>query len=129
MDCSPPGAPIHGDSPAKNTGVGCHAVLQRLFPTQGLNPGLLHCRWILYQLNYKGSPRILEWVVYPFPADLPNPRLNWSLLHCRRTLYPLSHQGSRSMHLTRRLLCGFFNAGQMLSPHVVCISSLFLISE
>ena len=38
----------------------------RVFPTQGLNPGLLHCRRILYQLSHKGSPRILEWVAYPF---------------------------------------------------------------
>ena len=44
------------DSPGKNTGVGCHALLQGIFPTQGSNPGLLHCRWILYQLSYQGSP-------------------------------------------------------------------------
>ena len=54
------------DSPAKNTGVGCHALLQGIFPTQGLNPGLLHCRQILYQPSHQGSPRILEWVAYPF---------------------------------------------------------------
>ena len=35
-------------------------------PTQGSNPGLPHCRWILYQLSHKGSLRILEWVAYPF---------------------------------------------------------------
>ena len=40
MDCSPPGSSVHGDSPGKNTGVGCHALLQGVFPTQGLNPGL-----------------------------------------------------------------------------------------
>ena len=56
MDCSPPRSFVHGDSPGKNTGVGCHALLQRIFPTQGLNPGLLHCRRILYQLSYQGSP-------------------------------------------------------------------------
>ena len=44
------------DSPGKNTGVGCHVFLQGIFPTQGLNPGLLHCRWILYRLSYQGSP-------------------------------------------------------------------------
>ena len=44
------------DSPGKNTGVGCHFLLQGLFPAQGSNPGLLHCRWILYQLSHKGSP-------------------------------------------------------------------------
>ena len=55
-DCSPPGSSVHGDSPGKNTGVGCHALLQGIFPNQGLNPGLPHCRWILYQLTYQGSP-------------------------------------------------------------------------
>ena len=35
------------------------------FSTQGSNPGLLHCRWILYQLSHEGNPRILEWVAYP----------------------------------------------------------------
>ena len=46
MDCSLPGSSVHGDSPGKNTGVSCHSLLQQIFPTQGLNPGLLHCRWI-----------------------------------------------------------------------------------
>ena len=77
MDCGPPGSSIHGvfqarildwgeshsvvssslrpqglyspwDSPGKNTGVGCHALLEGIFPTQGSNPALPHCRWILY---------------------------------------------------------------------------------
>ena len=43
------------NSPGQNTGVGCLSLLQGIFPTQGLNPGLLHCRWILYQLSYQGS--------------------------------------------------------------------------
>ena len=47
-DCSPPGSSVHGDSQGRNTGVGCHSLLQGIFPTQGSNPGLLHCRWILY---------------------------------------------------------------------------------
>ena len=50
MDRSPPGSPVHGDSTGNNTGVGCHALLQRIFPTQGSNPGFPHCRWILYCL-------------------------------------------------------------------------------
>ena len=49
------------------------SFLQGIFPTQGSNPGLPHCRQILYQLSHKGSPRILEWVAYPSPADLPDP--------------------------------------------------------
>ena len=51
MDCSPPGSSVHGDSPGKNTGVGCYALLQRIFPTQGLKLCLCgSCigRWILY---------------------------------------------------------------------------------
>ena len=48
MDCSPAGSSVPGDSPGKNTGVGCHAFLQGIFPTQGLNPVLPHCKWILY---------------------------------------------------------------------------------
>ena len=56
MDCSPPGSSDHGYSPGKNTGVGWHALLQGIFPTQGWNPGLPHCRWILYHLSHQGSP-------------------------------------------------------------------------
>ena len=40
MDCSPPGSSVHGESPGKNSGVGCHALLPRIFPTQGSNPSL-----------------------------------------------------------------------------------------
>ena len=44
------------DSPGQDTGVSCHALLPRIFPTQGSNPGLLHCRQILYCLSHQGSP-------------------------------------------------------------------------
>ena len=44
------------DSPGKNTGVGYHAFLQGIFPIQGLNPDLPHCRWIHYYLSHQGSP-------------------------------------------------------------------------
>ena len=56
MNWSLPGSSVHGDSPGKNTGVGCHALLQGIFPTQGLNPGLSHCKWILYHLSHQASP-------------------------------------------------------------------------
>ena len=56
MDCSLPGAFVHGDSPGKNTRVGCHALPQGIFPTQASNPGLPHCRRILYHLSHQGSP-------------------------------------------------------------------------
>ena len=54
------------NSPDQITGVGSLSLLQGIFPTQGWSPGLPHCRWILYQLSQKGSPRILELLAYPF---------------------------------------------------------------
>ena len=56
------------NSPGQNTGVGSLSLLQGIFSTQGSNPGLPHCRQILYQLSYQGSPRRLEWVAYPFSS-------------------------------------------------------------
>ena len=53
LDCSPPGSSVYRDSPGKTTGVVCHALLQENFPTQGSNPGVLICRWILYLLSYQ----------------------------------------------------------------------------
>ena len=50
MDWSPPGSSVHGIFPSKNTGVGCHFLLQGIFPTQGLSPGLPHCRQMLCPL-------------------------------------------------------------------------------
>ena len=58
------------NSPGQNTGVGSCSLLQGIFPTQGLNQGLSHCRWILYQLSHEGSPvmqRSLKWALH---ADL-----------------------------------------------------------
>ena len=82
MDCSPPGSSVHGDfSPGKNTGVGCYALLQGIFPTQGLNLGLSHCKQILYCLSHQRSPRILEWVAYPFSRGTSQPR-NWTQVSC-----------------------------------------------
>ena len=69
------------NSPAQNTGLGSLSLLQGIFPIQGLNPGLPHCRRILYHLNHKGSPRILEWVAYPFSRGSFQPR-NWTRVSC-----------------------------------------------
>ena len=70
---------LHGlyspwNSPGQNTRVGSLSLLLGIFPTQGLNPGLPHCRQILYQLSHKGSPRILEWVACPFSSGSSYPR-------------------------------------------------------
>ena len=91
MDCSLPGSSVHG--------ILQERILEWVaFPpsgdllTQGLNPGLLHCRQILYQLSHQGSPRILQWVAYPFSMEsfwLMNP----TEVSCRWVLYELSYQG------------------------------------
>ena len=61
-DCRLPDSAIHGDSPGQNTGVGCHALLQGIFLTQGSNSHLPHCRQILYNLSHQRSP-LLEWLL------------------------------------------------------------------
>ena len=106
MDGSPPGSSVRGDSPSKNTAVGCHALLQRIFPTQGLNPGFPHYRWIIYHLSHQGSPRILEWVAHPFILQgiFLIQESNRGLLHCRQILYQLSYQGSPLI-----LCCPFYD--------------------
>ena len=70
---------LHGlynswNSLGQNTGMGSLSLLQGIFPTQRLNPGLPHCMRILYQLSHKGSPRILEWVAYPFSRRSSQPK-------------------------------------------------------
>ena len=80
MDCSSPGSSVHGDS-LGNARVSCHVLLRGMFPTQGLNIGLLHCRWILYHLSHQGSPRILETVAYSFSRESFWHR-NWTGVSC-----------------------------------------------
>ena len=95
------------NSPGQNTGVGS---LQVIFPTQGSNPGLQHCKWILYQLSHKGRPRILEWVAYPFPI-FPTQESNQGLLHCRWICYQLSYQGSPIIEVLQ------FSSEKAMAPH------------
>ena len=57
MDCSLPGSSVHGDCPGKNTEVGCHALLQGIFPTQGLKPGLLPLQADSFPAELPGKPK------------------------------------------------------------------------
>ena len=73
IGCSPPGSSILGDSPGKNTGVSCHALLQEIFPTQESNPRLLHLlHWQAGSLPRAPSEK-LQMKLFPSPGDLPNP--------------------------------------------------------
>ena len=90
--CDPMGYTVHGILQAR--------LLEWVaFPFSGdlPNPGLPHCRQILYQLSHRGSPRRLEWVAYSFSRGSSQPR-SWTgvPLHCRWILYQLSYRGSLS---------------------------------
>ena len=74
------------NSLGQNTGVGSLSLLQGIFPTQGSNSGLLHCRWILYPHSHKGSPGILEWAAYPFCSGSSWPR-NRTGVSCMVSFY------------------------------------------
>ena len=80
--------------PGQNTEVGSLSLLQGIFPTQGLNPGLPHCNSLSGEPQGKpkntgvGSLSLLQWI---FPIQ----ELNWDLLHCRRILYQLSYARSQ----------------------------------
>ena len=60
------------NSPGKNIGIGSLSLLQRIFPTQGSNPGLLHCRQILHQLSYEGNRRIVWRFLKNLKIELPH---------------------------------------------------------
>ena len=98
--CDPHGLYSPGNSPGQNTGMGSLSLLQGIFPTQGSNPGLPHCRRILYRLSHQESPRILEWVAYPFSSGSSQPRnrtsvsciiggffINWAVREAHQSLW------------------------------------------
>ena len=81
------------------------SLLQGIFPTQGLNPGLPHCSQILYQLSHKRSPRILEWVAFLFCSRSSQPR-NWTgvsytagefFINCTLREAPIGHCYNQSL--------------------------------
>ena len=119
MDCSPPSSSAHGDSPGKNTGVVCHALLQGILPNQGSNPGLPHCRQILYH-ELPGKPKNTGMGSLSLPQGIfPTQKSNQGLLHCRWILYQLKPRLFRDetiffvLSSTKRIgrLCKYF--GQM----------------
>ena len=125
MDCSLPGSSVHGDSPGKNTGVGCHALNQWIFPTQRLNLGLPYCRWILYILSHQGSPRILEWVAYPFSRGSSPPknqtRVSWIAGRFFTSWATRDSQASLSMGFSRQEYWSglpFPSAGDLSNPGI-----------
>ena len=94
----PLGSSVHGDSPSKNTGVGCHVLLQGIVPIHRSNPscigGKFFTIWATREAHeyWSGQP-------IPSPGNLPNPGIKLSLLHCRRILLPAELPGKPHVHL------------------------------
>ena len=92
-DCSLPGSSVLGNYPGKNAGVGCHAFLEGIFPTQGSNPGLpIAGEFLLSELSGKPTNTGVGSLSL-FQGILPTRELNRGHLHCRQILYWLSYQG------------------------------------
>ena len=116
-----PGSSVHGDSPGKNTGVGCHFLLQGIFPNQGWNPGLLHCSQILYQLSHQGNLRILKWVANPFFMGSSWPR-NQTRVSCIASRFFTSWATSKAL-LILRLSLMFKNI--FIFPYTIFVQILW----
>ena len=91
LDCSPPGSSVHGVFSGKNTGMGCHFLLQGIFLTQGSNPHLLHCRRFLYHSTTRetkafrtqclcGLPHLENWIQTHLLGDQKAPHSVTALL-------------------------------------------------
>ena len=113
MDCSPPGSSVHRDSPGKNTGVGCHALLQEIFPTQGSNWGLPHCSLILYHLSHQGRPcenRVLWYSMTQGIFQINNHYMCWcpklvKYIHLRTKMRKKKHGSERAYWHFQWLIC------------------------
>ena len=143
MDCSPPGSSVYGDSSGKNTGVGCYALLQGIFPTQRSNPGLPHCRRILYSLSHQGSPSFIPTLYLPFMIwrlaisvtyemrDVYNwkvyPRLIiWRLPICAWVLFPALLGAS---YYDKVLKCAFHKHYHVIFQQEKCLNFCLCFSE
>ena len=96
------------NSPGKSTRLRCHTLLQRIFPTQGLNPGLLPCRQIFLPLSHQGSPfihdmylitdmRNLKWLIFQM----------WYFCVCFNPISPLSYLNPQDATVFSQMLSGF----------------------
>ena len=115
---------------------GSYSLLQGIFPTQRSNPGLPRCRQILYHVSHQGSPRILEWVTYPFSRGSSQPRnltgvsyiagrffTSWATreqVGIQPTSVPVCLNSQSSLFLIHALI------QQVFTEHLLCVKGLFL---
>ena len=131
------------NSPGQNTGVGSLSLLQGIFQIQGSNPGLLHCRRILYQLSHKGSLRILEWVAYSFSSGSSQPRnltwvscivggffTNWAMREAPKWSESESHSAMSNSLISHWLYIPWNSLGQNIGMDSLCpFHWIFLTQE
>ena len=113
--------PAEPQGKPKNTGVGSLSVLQGIFLTQEWNLGLLPCGWILHQLSHKGSPRILEWVAYPFSRGSSYPGIEPGSPTLRVDSLPAEPSG--------KLSSSPFKLGQYLTLRVTVNGQVIIIEK
>ena len=101
MDCSPPGSFVYGDSPGKNTGVGCHALLQGIFPSQGWNPvSRTAGGFFMGGATREAQEHWSGWPI-PFPGEFPNPGIEPGSLALQVDALPAELPGKPSKGLAR----------------------------
>ena len=107
------------NSPGQNAGVDNHSILQGIFPTQGSNPGLRHCRRVRFQLSHKGSLRILEWVAYPFSSRSSRPR-NLTRVSCIAGRF-FTSWATREAHIVSKEYFYWFTIEQAFNKDILCM--------
>ena len=118
---------LHGlyspwNSPGQDTRESSLSLLQVIFPTQESNPGLPHCRLILYHVSHKGSPRILEWVAYPFSSRSSQPR-NWTGVSCIAGRFLTSWATKIKQVTISSHLCPCPGPSPCVCTYVCCVST------
>ena len=123
MDCSP------WNSPGQNTGMGSLSLLQGISPTQRLNPGLQHCRQILYQLSHREKARILEWIAYPFSSRFLTQESNQGLLALQADSLPIELWGKPNICNTI-IIFNIINSWSSIPLYILpCFITFYFILE
>ena len=92
---------VHGILQARILELGSRSLLQGIFPTQGWDPGLPHCRWTVYQLSHQETPRILEWVAIPFSRGTSKVRDRTQVSHIADGFFTSSEPPGKPMKNTK----------------------------
>ena len=129
MNCSPPSSSVHGDFSRQEYWSGLPSPPQGVFPTQGLNPGLLHCRQIPYQLSYQGSPEFeWKWKLFSHVWLFATPWIIQSVKFSRpeywkRVAFPFSRGSSQPRHWTQAShIAGRFFASWATREEFECLT-------